>query len=121
MHLCVPTLLSLFGVTPTLVLVGVGARPRALRVILFVVATALLFSIGYGIGVERRPLTFSRVIYLSLIIPLLYANAVSTFHRELLVPMAALYGGHHVSSLFGMGGAPIKGLPLHPLRRVFDC
>ena len=106
-------------------MVGIGEYTFFLQTALFVIASALLVSITHGIQVERRRVTFPRLVYLIAIIPYLYAIALSPkFHakrKALLLAIAVVYGSHHLSVLCGYSGLASQDFPQHPLKRIFDC
>ena len=106
---------------PPTVSLECGIYILELRIILFVIASALTASILYGLVFEKQPVTWERLGYLCLILPFAYTNVHSPFHTEFFIPIATVYGSHHLLKLLGTTGIPFEGIPTHPLKRFWDC
>ena len=122
----IPNIFSMLVIGPTFLIVGsMNTHYKFLYLITFIVSLALFLSIMYGLIKEKSPLTFGRLFYLLIFIPLLMYISIMQkksylYARRCLFLIGLVYILYQIDYVFFKflpKNVLTDGVPKHPLRR----
>lgn len=123
----IPNIISMFIIGPIFLIIGAfNTQYKSLYLIVFLIALGLLLSVIYELISEKKPITFGRLFYLLIGIPLLmYISTMqeksSLYARRMLFIIGLVYIIYNIDVVcFNI--IPkyeiINGMPSHPIRRL---
>ena len=122
-----PNIISILVIGPAFLIVGATKRHyKFFYLITFIFSLVLFFNIMYELIKEKYPVTFGRLFYLFIVIPLLMYISImqeksSLYARLTLFSIAIIYILYQVDYVFFQffpKNELVDGVPKHPLRRL---
>ena len=123
----IPNIISMFIIGPIFLTIGAfNTQYKSLYLFIFLISLGLLLNVIYELIKEKKPLTFGRLFYLLIGIPLLMYISImqeksSLYARRILFILGLVYMIYNIDVVC-FNVIPkyeiIKGVPSHPIRRL---